>query len=266
MSTPHGGHGHKDDSPLVKMMVSMSGAAAPEHETSPPGAEAVSVKAGHEPDRFDVKGILYVPALVAATLFVTYFLVSGIFYWIRDPKSPAGTNPQVTALNDNSFNARAGRISSTDPEPVENRPGTAVPQPRLEFIRESAGGREKDAPVYYRSERGMQERNSPEIRPEDLRADNYVDPASGKKVLAEYGYVGDKTKNVIRVPIDEAIHMVEHGKLKLPVRKDPVKLAATTDGSAKISNGGKVAPAGAAVPEAAPHNEPGKKHDHNHDH
>jgi hypothetical protein len=259
MSQPHGDTGKPHgENPLVAMMVSMSGAAAPEHENAPPGVEAVSVKAGHEPDAFNVKGILYVPALVAATLVLTYVVVQVIFGLIRNPAAPAGTNPQVAAQNDIPFNDRAGRISSTEPTPVLDRPGTAVPQPRLEYIREQAG----DDPIYYRSKRPMQERNSPEIRPEDLRPENYVDPATGQKTLADYGFI-DKDKKVIRVPIDEAIHMVEHGQFKLPVRKDPVKLAATSEAGAKLSNGGVSPPAGGGnAVDVAPHNEPGKKHDH----
>ena len=263
MSTPQGEHGHgRGDSPLVQVMVSMSGAAAPEHETSPPGADATSVRAGHEPDAFGVKGILYVPALVAATLVAAYVFVTVVFNLIRNPAPAAGSNPQVVALNDQPFNDRAGRISSTEPKPVEGKPGTAVAQPRLEYIREQAGDAKNNDPNYYRSKRALQEHNSPEIRPEDLRAENYVDPATGKKVLAEYGFVGDK-KDVVRVPIDAAIKMVGDGKLKLPVRKDPVKLSDTTDAAAKFSNGGRSPSVGGTNPkDVAPHNEPSGKAGH----
>lgn len=255
MSTPHGEHG-KGDSPLVQMMVSMSGAGAAEHETTPPGADEKSFKAGHEPDRFEIRGILYVPALVAVVLVFTYAFVQVTFHWIRNPAPPAAANPQVKELNALDFNPRVGRISSTDPEPVLERPGTAVPQPRLEFMQEQAGGGPDDPP-FFRSKRAMQERNSPEVRPQDLRPGNYVDPATGQKPLADWAFTDGK-KDAIRVPIDEAIHMVEHGQIKLPVRKDPVNPGRTTESAAKASNGGNAAAVSAPVTVEAPKDVPHK--------
>ena len=40
-----------EDNPLTAMLISLSGSGGPAHETGPPGANELSVRAGHEPDR-----------------------------------------------------------------------------------------------------------------------------------------------------------------------------------------------------------------------
>src|SRR3954451_673583 len=89
MADPH--HtGHAADSPLTQLMVSMSGASGAEHETEPPGASPVSLQAGHEPDRFNVRGILYVPLFVVVVVGIAYVVVTSMFAGFvkkADPKN-----------------------------------------------------------------------------------------------------------------------------------------------------------------------------------
>jgi hypothetical protein len=219
------------DKPFSQMVVSMTGASASDHETEPPGADPTSVRAGHEPDQFGIKGVLYVPLAVVATLVVAYLLTTGIFFNInkRAPYA-ADPNPQLIERNKVTLNESFARISSSDPK-AESK------QPRLEGLRQT--GDEQD-PAYMRSKLPLAEGNSPEMRPEDLRAENYVDPLTKQKILVEYGWA-DQGKRVARVPIGEAIKTLSAGK-KLPTRKDAVRLNDTSDERAKLSNAGRGGP------------------------
>jgi hypothetical protein len=241
MSDPHGPE-RRSDSPLVQMMVSMSGASAPEHETEPPGADPVAFRAGHEPDRFQVKGILYVPIFVTVVVLIAFGLTSAIFFGlIRQPSTKPVGNPQGAALNQAPINERFARISSTDPKPLPGRPDTGVAQPRLEYLRQTGSDGPFGDPPHLRSRAPLGQGNSPEYRPEDLRPENYVDPKSGQKILAGYSWA-DEGKRVARVPIGDAIKLVVAQK-KLPTRKDekgqPVKgPPVTSEDRAKLSNAG----------------------------
>ena len=85
------------------------------HETEPPGADAVSYRAGHEPDRFQVKGILYVPLFVTAIVLIAFGLVSAIFFaMVQQPSSRPVKSPQAAELNQAPLAERFGRISSTE--------------------------------------------------------------------------------------------------------------------------------------------------------
>ena len=67
------------------------------------------------------------------------------------------------------------------------------------------------------------------------------DPVRGEKFLTSFSWA-DEGKRIARVPINEAIKMAAEGKLKLPVRKDPVKLPETTAERAGMSNSGRGKP------------------------
>ena len=250
---------HQGDSPLVRLMVSMSGASGAEHETEPPGASPTSLQAGHEPDRFDVRGILYVPLFVVITVGIAYLLVSGIFSAFvhkDDPKN--ARNPHGADQNTAPINERVGRISSTTPQPLPGMPDTAVPQPRLEGLKQTGHDGPGDDPPHIRSKRPVGEGNSPLYRPEDLRPENYTDPATGQKVLTEYR-VDPQTKTVA-VPIDVAMKAVT-APGKLPTKKgaDGKPVAgppATSDGKAKPSNSGF----GAQFPNTTPAPKANEKH------
>jgi hypothetical protein len=267
---PHNPEPRPGHSPLAQMAVSMTGAGGSEHETEPPGAAADSVRAGHEPDKFDVRGILYVPGVVVITLILAYLLVTGLFSYAMSKKASDEArakqqNPQVVELTQQPINERFARISSTEPQTLKDPqgrplPNTGVPQPRLEGLqvtRESPGMPGND-PANYRSKLPDPEGNNPVwIHPEDLRPENYVskfgDPVIGQKILVRYGWA-DEGKTLVRVPIGEAIKLVAEKKLKLPVRKDPVQLPDTSAGRAKLSSAGR-----GEWPPAPPQKKDGKQ-------
>lgn len=251
--------------PKKVVIVSMTGASHSEHDTDVPGAERDSVRAGHEPDRFGVKAILAVPALLTLIVLLAFGIVTALFLATYDRFHPApagGFNPQAVAVNtveaadgkgrvERDVSERVGRISSTAPESVPGLPGTAVPQPRLEYLKEVAPETKQD-PAWVRSKRPVETpSNTYEIRPEDLRPENYADPETRVKVLATYGWVDDK-KTVARIPIGEAIKLAATGKLKLPAaRKDAVPSPTSSINAPTMANGG-VPPQRNATQEGKP--------------
>ena len=217
---------HHGENPIVQLMVSMSGAGGSEHESEPPGASPVSFKAGHEPDQFQVKGILYVPIFVVIVLIVTYVVVSGTFFKLLEVEKPLvrpGAYEKTVQENEEFVDKRFGRISSSDP----NAP---VKEPRLEYLRPPEEKETPDDRAFVRSK--LPKGTGLEIRPEDLRPGNYVDPTLHRKVLDEYQWV--VPNKVARIKIEDAIVLTAK---TLPIRKDPVRLNKTED-RAKASNGG----------------------------
>ena len=74
-------------------------------------------------------------------------------------------------------------------------------------------------PAFLRSVRPSEAGNSPLIRPEDLRPDNYVDPITRQKVLRDYAWVS-KEKGVARIPVNVAIKVLIE-KNAFPVQANP---------------------------------------------
>lgn len=229
---------------------SMTGATAPSahlHEEKV-GADADSLKAGHEPDKFDAKGILMVPALVVVVVGITYAIITVTFNYF-EPGVPTGqktANPLAAIDASKPYNERAATISSTDEK-------ATVKQPRLEFIHEVNADAKG---VAYRSYLPKETGNAPEITPQYLRPENYVDWATGERKLVDAKWLNDG-KTVARIPIADAIHILAHDK-PLPAKKDGVPAAGTL-AKPKLSNGG----AAIAAP-AAPTAEK-KKDDHGHE-
>lgn len=272
MSDPYHPEQPHEDNPLTAMLISLSGSGGPAHETGPPGANELSVRAGHEPDRFQVRGILYVPLAVVGVLVVAYLLVTWLFAMAMSGKDAdlaraKAQNPLATAENTKDWDSRIGQISSTDPRAQSGDHPTGVAQPRREGLYQTLNKTDGTPdPEFYRSKLPDPEGNNPvDVRPEDLRPENYVghyfDPVRGEKFLAKYGWA-DEGKKLARVPIDEAIKMVAEGKLKLPVRKDPVKLPETSVGRARLSNSGRGGRPPAPVPTTPSPNKDGEHKDH----
>lgn len=254
MADPH--HTGTGDSPLTQLMVSMSGASPPEHETEPPGASPVSLRAGHEPDRFNVRGILYVPLFVVVVVGVAYVLVTSLFAaFVKKDDPKLAANPFGARMNEADLNVRLGRISSTDPEPIPDVPGTAVPQPRLEGLKLTGRDGPANDPPHIRSKRPVGDDNSPDYRPEDLRPEHFTDPTLRRKVLAEY-HVDGPAKSV---PIDVAIRVVTApGKLPTKTGADGKPIEGpppTSAGKAKESNSGF----GIETPALTPNTPPAAK-------
>lgn len=239
---------------LNVLFASMSGMGADEHDTHPPGATAESVQAGHEPDRFNARAILYVPLLIVVTVIVGFAIVTTLFATIvRKAEPNANTDVQAAAIGTLPINERFARISSTDAN-------AAVAQPRLEYFKQ-VENTTSDPTTHYRSKRPVEAAGATyEIRPEDLRPQNFIDPTRHRKILIETGYV-DRDKKIASIPIADAMTMLIAGH-KLPSRKggqnelDKGMLANTTpsDLRAKISNSGRGGPSMpiAVKPEVKP--------------
>jgi hypothetical protein len=240
------------DTPLTKLVVSVTGMGADEHGTEPPGVDKVSITAGHEPDQFGAKGILYVPLLVTIVVISAIGLISTIFYFAVG-KLPPSENANATSLaqQQKPLNERMASISSTDPN-------AKFSQPRLEYFKQMEHS-EKDPPN-LRSKQPIEYPGATyEIRPEDLRPENFIDPTSRKKILLESTVI-DADKKLITIPIEDAMNLVVSKHL-LPVRKEPITVATTSDGKAKLSNAGRGGPSMPVAPVVkAP------AHDHKDDH
>lgn len=234
---------HAHDSPLKQLAVTMSGASLDMHDTEPPGASGDSVRAGHEPDRFLARSVLYVPVLVVSVVVVAFATVTTLFtILVHKPAIDESANVAAVADSRSNINDRFAKISSTDP----NAP---VKQPRLEYLKQQATEGDRDPP-YLRSKRPIEAPGMTyEIYPEDLRPARYIDPTFKRKILVESAWLDDK-KSVARIPIDEAmVALIE--RHKLTIRKDPVKLAATSEGRAKLSNAGRGGPSQPGTPAGA---------------
>ncbi len=226
---------HQPDSPLVKLMVSMSGASGGSHESEPPGADAVALKAGHEADKFGAKAIVLVPVFVAITLALTYVIVTITFNAINVRPAADQPDSELVKLNDAPINDRFARTSSTEPKNPPGHTGAVVPQPRLEYLRQTEG----TGPANYQTRFALPTGNSPEIHPEDLRAERYIDPKERRRVLTEAGWRDREKKTVAHISIDLAMKEV----LKtLPVQEKPVSLTGTGDNKSKQSNAGRGGP------------------------
>ena len=202
------------------------------HDTEPPGAELDSVRAGHEPDRFKVKNVLYVPALMAVFVVIAFGVVTLTFNYltVKPPVDPAA-NPLGAKEGAEPMNERFARISSTDPS-------AAVPQPRLEYLKQTANPYDKTDPPFYRSKRPIPAEGATwELYPEDLRPQNFVDPTRHEKILVNDGWVGGK-KDLAHISIAEAMKVVVDGK-KLAVKEGAKPLPLTSVGRADLSDSGR---------------------------
>lgn len=237
----------------ARIYEAMTGASAPpdphDHDIDKPGAKQESVTAGHEPDRFDAKGIIFVPILVVITAGIAYIIVTTLFSTFEfgklDTDKNVVQNQQAADAAEKPINDRLATISSTNPH-------APVTEPRLEFLRniDVRPGKEKDDKPYVRAFQPTDRDQSPEMTPQDLYPSRYTDPLTGKKLLAEYEYVNDK-KSVARIPIGEAMKLV-----KLPAKKGSPN---TSYGVApKNSNGGHAITEPAAK-ETTP--KPAEKHE-----
>jgi hypothetical protein len=251
------------DSLADTLWMSVTGASANDQHDHRPGVDVVSIKVGHEPDRFNSTRIWLVPVMVAVTLVVVYAVVQGVFGLF------VGTEAQQK--NDPNFNERSGRIATTDGQPIKGGLD-AVPQPRLEFIqkvdltRNDVNGNLVSDPPYLRSFKPTPTGNSPEIYPEDLRTEHFVDPTTKTNALSEAAW-SNAAKTVAVLPIDEMIHLMTHdAAYKLKVSATPSAPLVGTQGKPKLSTGGVTPPKPPVVTAkpAEPKKDDHKDHDHKH--
>lgn len=212
--------------------------AASHHDVDVPGTNADSVKAGHEPDRFDAKGIILVPFGVIGTAFVAYVIVSVLFGQLDfgAPDRSNVQNQQAAEAGDKPYNERIATIDSTDAH-------AKSAEPRLEYMKKIDASRngKPDDPIFVRSFQPADTGNSPIITPRDLYPDRFHDPVTGKKLLEDYEYLNGE-KKIARIPIAEAMKLV-----KLPAKK--AATASSVSANPKLSNGGQAIGDGPAKPE-----------------
>jgi hypothetical protein len=233
----------------------MTGATAPGHDPhdEPTGTDGQSIQAGHEPDRFDVKGIVAVPILIAIVCAITYGIITVVFGVIEPmkPTTDNTTNPQAAEDAGKNYNERVAKISSSD----EKAP---VKQPRLEWMR-TIPTKEGES-IFHRSFRPNTAGNAPEITPQYLRPENFVDWDTGERKLIDYKWL-NKEKGIARIPIAEAMEILTTSK-KLPAKADGVAPVGTI-GKPKLSNGGQANPP-PVLPKAEAKKDEPKKDDHKH--
>ncbi len=232
-----------------------SGATAPGHHyEAPTGTAPESITAGHEPDRFDARGIIMVPVLIVVVTFLAYLMVTGVFSLIQPGKSVASptTSPLAVEQSEKPFNTRVETISSTEAK-------AEFHQPRLEslqVVEDRRPGQSKPDPIFLRSFVATQKNNSYELKPQDLYPKLFVDPKTGERLLDEYKKL---PHDHARIPVDVAMKLlIESGALKANAEgKAPVGSA----GNAKTSNGGQAIPTPhvETTPAAAPAAAPAKK-------
>jgi hypothetical protein len=201
-----------------------------------------AVRAGHEPDVFDVKPILGIPGAVVATFVVAFLVAASVYGYFAATKTNADpmANPQAVARNEAPLDERLSRI---DRQGLDKDKYREVDQPRLEPLRRLAGeGQSTTQPP-------LPTGNSPEIHPEDIRPDLRPEKVPG---LFRSGWVG-AGKKAARIPITDALKLAADKKVAgtvLPVRKDPIKLP-TSDQLPSSANAGRGG-------------QPGEHHDHDH--
>jgi hypothetical protein len=226
----------KGPSPFGELTTAMTGASVDHDSPVGPPADVV-IRTGHEADTFGVKSILMVPVAVAVMAGLAYVVVSFTFKPVnRHPDVPHSVAGEAAK----KANERILHISSSDPDAKDK-------QPRLEAFRVTDSTRNgKTDPEFLRSVRFSENGNSPEYYPEDLRADNFIDPATKQKVLRDYAWVIDK--KVARIPVAVAMELLVSEKL-LPVREKESKPVTGTVTVPKQSNGGWGLPAEKTEPE-----------------
>ncbi len=232
----------------ARIYEAMTGASAPpsshDHDVDQPGAKPESLKAGHEPDRFDTKGIIFVPILVIIMAGIAYVVVTALFSHFEfgklDTSKDVVQNQQAADEATKFYNDRIATISSTNPL-------AEVKEPRLEGLRNIDAlrpGQDKPDPAYVRSFQATDKDHIQLVTPQDLYPDRYTDPITGKRLLVVYEFVNDK-KSVARIPIAEAMKLV-----KVPAKKGSPN---TSYGVApKLSNGGQAVAALVTPKEPAP--------------
>jgi len=205
---PHG----PTDNPLTQLWIAMSGASAGHHEAAP-GVDDKSVAVGHEPDRFGLGGIIAVPIAVIVAVIVTYVTVTLIFRYVNDSASDA------IASKDVPVNDRLGRIGSTGGQAVPSLPGQPSGEPRLDGtpkIDTRVNG--KDVAPYLMSFRKTPSGNWPDLYPEDLRPERYVDYDTQRRPLVDPAEAHEANKAYARLPITQVTGLLgnlDHHRIEL---------------------------------------------------
>jgi hypothetical protein len=167
---------------------------ADDHGASgPPPAETIA--RGHEIDAYDTTSVISVPLLVVLFFVLAFGTVSVIFYFIFPTQEDLTAHPMAVERSKQGVSERH-----------EN-----IPSPRQDNFRELEGNSRSI------TSRERPDVNSPNLHPEDIRANPSNTPA-----LYKTGWV-DPGKSVARISIDEALALAAENKGNkiLPVTKTP---------------------------------------------
>ncbi|MBX9581690.1 MAG: hypothetical protein K2X87_15415 [Gemmataceae bacterium] len=196
------------------------------------GVDPSAVRAGHEPDVFQVAPILSIPLAVVVTFVIAFGVATAVFFFVLKPDDGRSedpfAHPEAKARNDAPLDQRLARLDRAGAD--SNTRFRELDQPRLEPLRL----KEYDGQVTSRTD--LPAGNQPEIHPEDIAPGRYPGLQRG-------GWV--EPGKVARLPIGEAIKLAGsdkglNGQL-FPVRKDPSRPVPWPD-RAQESNAGRSEP------------------------
>lgn len=207
------------------------------------GVNPAAIRAGHEPDAFQVRPIFSIPVAVVVTFAIATGVAIAAFVYLMAPHKDPMANPQAADRNAQPLNDRLGRLGR----------GTETDQPRLEPLRklEDHGQTNHQPFTSQPPTGGVRAGNSPELHAEDLRPERIADPRNPNaadwtdKDRQFAGKIVDATKTLAGSSATRAA--------LFPVRKEQVK-PQDTAGMPSYSNGGR------GTQPAAAHD------DHGHDH
>ncbi len=157
-----------------------------DHDAPNSDVNPESLKLGHEPDRVDIRTILYVPVAVAIACLMAFVVVYVIVSSLRAP-SPESKLPAVV-YNDVKVNEGLSRIKD----------------PRLEGLEEL---KPTNQPVYVQSSSPTATGNSPAYHADDM----WPWSKHGFDLGMQSYQWQDKGKDVVRIPVMEAIKILGQG-------------------------------------------------------
>jgi hypothetical protein len=188
--------------------------SAPDEHGGGGGVNPEAIRAGHEPDAFNVRPIFSIPGAVLITFVIASIVAFAAFtYLMAVPKDPLA-NPHAVERNKAVLNERLGRIGR----------GTETDQPRLEPLRrlEKYDQTAEQPPTTQPPVAGgVKAGNSPELHAEDLRPDRIADPKDPN--AANWTDADRKFAGKLVEATKTAGENPQVRSALFPVRKDPVK-------------------------------------------
>jgi hypothetical protein len=157
-----------------------------DHDAPNSDVNPESLKQGHEPDRVDIRTILYVPIAVAIACLMAFIVVFVIVTALRKP-SPESKLPAVV-YNDVKVNEGLSRIKD----------------PRLEGLEDL---KPTNQPVFVQSSNPTPTGNSPAYHADDM----WPWSKHGFELGLQSYKWQDKGKDIVRIPIMEAIKILGEG-------------------------------------------------------
>jgi len=157
-----------------------------DHDVPNSDVNPESLKQGHEPDTVDVRTILYVPVAIVIAGLMTFGIVTRIVTTLRE-RPPESKLPAVV-YNDVGNNESLSRI----------------PAPRLDGLEELIP---TGQPVYVESSNPTPTGNSPAYHADDM----WPWSKHGFELGLQSYKWQDKGKDIVRIPVMEAIKILGEG-------------------------------------------------------